>query len=151
MRIKRIRLSVVREGSIPYGETEIRASAQAEEVFRAMLPSGDPREHLMALYLDGKNKPLACHVVSVGTVSASLVHPREVFAPAFQVAASSLIVAHNHPSGDPRPSAEDREVTKRLKEASKILGIILLDHLILGERGIYGGGATYSFAQEGGL
>jgi len=88
------------------------------------------REHFVALYLDGRHRALAHQIVSVGTATASLVHPREVFQPAVLLGACALVVAHNHPSGDPSPSAEDREITERLAQAGKLLGITLLDSIV---------------------
>jgi len=90
----------------------------------------DAREHFVALYLDTRHKPVAHQVVSVGTASASLVHPREVFQPAILVGSSAIIVAHNHPSGDATLSPEDREVTRRLAQAGALLGVPLLDSLV---------------------
>lgn len=90
-------------------------------------------ENFVALLLDTKNKILASPTISVGTISSTLVHPREVFKPAIRAAASGIIVAHNHPSGNTQPSREDIAVTKRLAEASETLGIELLDHVIIGE------------------
>lgn len=93
------------------------------------------REHFRALYLDARRRMLACETISVGTLTASLVHPREVFRPALRLAAASLVVAHNHPSGDPTPSAEDAALTRRLRRAGEILGIELVDHVIIGRWG----------------
>ncbi|MBI2361913.1 MAG: DNA repair protein RadC [Elusimicrobia bacterium] len=95
------------------------------------------KEHFVALYLDATHRPLHRETVSVGTLTASLVHPREVFAPALERPAAALIVAHNHPSGDPEPSREDRETTRRLCEAGRILGLPVLDHLIVAARGYF--------------
>jgi DNA repair protein RadC len=95
----------------------------------------DAREHFVALYLDGRHRPIAHQVVSVGTASGSLVHPREVFQPAILVGACALVVAHNHPSGDPTPSREDREVTRRLVQAGTILGVSVLDSLVFTRAG----------------
>ncbi len=89
------------------------------------------QEHFVALYLNARNELLHRATISIGTVNASLVHPRDVFAPAIEHNATGIIVAHNHPSGDPAPSPEDREVTMRLKDAGKLLGIHLLHHVIL--------------------
>lgn len=89
------------------------------------------QEHFVALYLNARNELLHKKTIGIGTVNASLVHPRDVFAPALNHNASSLIVVHNHPSGDTAPSAEDREVTLRLIEAGKILGIEVLRHIIV--------------------
>jgi DNA repair protein RadC len=74
-------------------------------------------------------------MISQGTLTASLVHPREVFRPALRDAAAALVLVHNHPSGDPTPSAEDREVTARLASAGEILGVRVLDHIVVAERG----------------
>ncbi|TBR20927.1 DNA repair protein RadC [bacterium] len=95
------------------------------------------KEHFVALYLDACHRPLYRETVSVGTLTASLVHPREVFAPALERPAAALIVAHNHPSGDPTPSREDRETTRRLCEAGRILGLPVLDHLVVASRGFF--------------
>lgn len=91
------------------------------------------REHFIALYLNSRSSVIAIEVVSVGTVSASLVHPREVFKGAILFNAATVIVAHNHPSGDPEPSAEDRECTRRLRQAGELLGIPLIDHIVMGK------------------
>ena len=93
------------------------------------------REHFVAFDLNARHQLLARRIVSVGSLSASIVHPREVFQPAVAASAAGLIVAHNHPSGDPEPSPEDVAVTRRLREAGEILGIELLDHLVVAGRG----------------
>ncbi len=93
----------------------------------------EKREHFIALLLDTKNGLLRQITVSVGDLSSSLVHPREVFTPAVRYSAASIIVSHNHPSGDPTPSPEDVQVTARLVEAGELLGITLLDHIIVGD------------------
>jgi DNA repair protein RadC len=94
---------------------------------------GSEQERFFVLLLDGKHALRRIELVSLGTLTTSLVHPREVFRPAVRSAAAALVCAHNHPSGDPEPSAEDVEVTRRLLEAGKLLGIPLLDHVVLGE------------------
>jgi DNA repair protein RadC len=91
------------------------------------------RETVVVVLWNSKNEVLEFPTVSVGTLSASLVHPREVFKPAIRASAAGVILAHNHPSGRVGPSREDREVTRRLKEASEIIGIEVLDHVILGD------------------
>ncbi len=93
------------------------------------------KEHFQALYLDTRRHLLASETISVGTLDSSLVHPREVFRPAVKLGASAVLVAHNHPSGDPSPSAEDLALTNRLDKAAKVLGFTLLDHLIVARRG----------------
>ncbi|MFN8611433.1 MAG: DNA repair protein RadC [Vulcanimicrobiota bacterium] len=95
--------------------------------------AGLRKETFKALYLDGRRRLLRSEVVSVGTLTATLVHPREVFAPALECGAASLVVAHNHPSGDPTPSHEDRLLTERLCQAGRLLGLNLDDHLVIGK------------------
>ncbi|OGN29933.1 MAG: hypothetical protein A3A33_01255 [Candidatus Yanofskybacteria bacterium RIFCSPLOWO2_01_FULL_49_25] len=92
------------------------------------------KEHFVVLYLDSRNQAIQRELVSVGTLNASLVHPREVFEAAIEHHAAQVIVAHNHPSGDTEPSEEDKVVTKRLFEAGQLLGIELLDHIIIANR-----------------
>ncbi|MBU8730408.1 DNA repair protein RadC [Cytobacillus oceanisediminis] len=91
------------------------------------------QEHFVCLYLNTKNQVLHKKTIFIGSLNASIVHPREVFKEAFRRSAASIICIHNHPSGDPTPSREDIEVTKRLAESGKIIGIEVLDHLIIGE------------------
>jgi len=102
------------------------------------------KEHFVTFYLDASHRVIYAEVVSIGTLTASLVHPREVFAPAVAHRAAAIIVAHNHPSGLENPSREDRITTKRLADAGKILGIPLLDHVIVGSRG-----KSMSFREQG--
>jgi DNA repair protein RadC len=90
------------------------------------------REHFVAFLLDARNRVLARETISIGTLSASLVHPREVFGPAIECRAASVIVVHNHPSGDPEPSADDLALTRRLVQAGTLIGIEVLDHLVIG-------------------
>jgi DNA repair protein RadC len=92
-------------------------------------------ERFFVLLLDGRHRLLREVVISQGTLTASLVHPREVFRPALREAAAAVVLAHNHPSGDPTPSTEDREITVRLAEAGALLGIPVLDHVVVAERG----------------
>ena len=93
--------------------------------------AGKTQEHFVMLTLDGANRLINKHLISVGTLTASLVHPREVFAPAIADRAASIIVAHNHPSGELTPSEADKAVTQRLEEAGKLLGIDLKLHIII--------------------
>jgi len=93
--------------------------------------SGCNKERFHALYLDTRRRLLDSQTISIGTLEASLVHPREVFRPALEKSASAILVAHNHPSGDPEPSPEDMALTRRLDKAGRLLGIPLIDHLIL--------------------
>ncbi len=95
------------------------------------------KEHLVAFYLDTQNRLMERQIISVGTLDSSLVHPREVFEPAIRLHASSIIVAHNHPSNKTDPSLQDIEVTKRLKQAGEILGVDLQDHVIISSKDLY--------------
>lgn len=106
----------------------------SEGVFQLMAPKlrGLERETLYVLLLDGKHRLKDCQRVSEGTLTSSLVHPREVFAPALRARAAAVIAVHNHPSGDPEPSTEDLAVTRRLSEAGRLLGVPLLDHVVVG-------------------
>lgn len=103
------------------------------------------KEQFIVILLNTKNKIIGTELISEGSLTASVVHAREVFRPALLQHAAAIIVAHNHPSGDPAPSSEDRNVTRMLVESGKILGIPLLDHLIIGD-GVY-----YSFQEYGAL
>jgi DNA repair protein RadC len=88
------------------------------------------KEYFVVFYLDSRNQLIKKEVISIGTLNTSLVHPREVFEPAIKNFASQIIISHNHPSGENKPSAEDIRTTKRLVEAGKILGIEIIDHVI---------------------
>jgi len=101
------------------------------------------KEYFLVLLLDGKNRIIRRVQVSEGSLNQSIVHPREVFSMAVKESAAALILLHNHPTGDPTPSIEDRTVTKRLREAGEILGIKILDHIIIGD------GAYLSFVESG--
>lgn len=91
------------------------------------------KEHLLIIYLNVKNKEISREIISIGILTANLVHPREIFEPAVKNLAASIIVVHNHPSGETDPSDEDLKVTKQLVEAGKIMGINVLDHLIVSQ------------------
>lgn len=101
------------------------------------------KEYFLALLLDGKNRIIRRVQISEGSLNQSIVHPREVYSPAVKESAAAVILVHNHPTGDPAPSGEDRAVTKRLHEAGEILGIKVLDHIIIGD------GAYLSFVESG--
>lgn len=114
------------------GRPVISSPADVDGLLRGRIANLD-RENFVAVLLNTKNEVLEISTVSVGTLSSSLVHPREVFKPAIRASASSIVLAHNHPSGKVEPSREDREVTKRLTSAAEILGIEVLDHVIMGD------------------
>lgn len=93
------------------------------------------KEHFVIFYLDARNQEIKREIISVGSLNANLVHPREVFEPAVRNLAAQIILAHNNPSGDPEPSEDDLEITKRLVESGKILGIEIIDHIIVAKNG----------------
>jgi len=114
-------------------------------VSRQLLPllDGLDREHFVVLALDARNRPIGANTVSIGSLSASLVHPREIFKFAILANASRIILAHNHPSGDTAPSRDDIELTRRLVDAGTLIGIEVLDHLVIG------GEAFFSLKEKG--
>ena len=120
----------------------IREGADVAELLRPRFHA-EKREHFLVLPLTAKNEVLMVADVSVGTLTNTLVHPREVFEPPIRCGAAHIILAHNHPSGDPAPSAEDHRLTRVLKDAGALLGIPVTDHVILG------GEDFFSFAEEG--
>jgi len=101
------------------------------------------KEHFKLILLNPRNKIIGISTISIGTLNASLVHPREVFKDAITHSAASVVLAHNHPSGDPEPSEDDITITKRLIEAGKILGVEVIDHIIVGKNGFF------SFKEKG--
>jgi len=115
----------------PDGDTTplIRGPESVYELTRDI--RGMNREHFVGFYLNSRNQVLRREIVSIGSLNASIVHPREVFLPAVAMSAASVVLAHNHPSGDPTPSEEDLAITRRLCEAGRILGIDVLDHVIV--------------------
>jgi DNA repair protein RadC len=115
------------------------------DVARMLMPAlrDADREHFVAVLLSTKNHVLDVVTVSVGSLSASIVHPREVLKPAIQASAAAIIVAHNHPTGVPTPSPEDIELTRRLDRAAELIGIRLLDHIVVGD-------GTYESLKESG-
>ena len=114
------------------GRPMISSPADVDRLLRGRIANLD-RENFVAVLLNTKNEVIENPTVSIGTLSTSLVHPREVFKPAVRASAASVILAHNHPSGKVEPSQEDREVTRRIGEAAEVLGIEVLDHVIVGD------------------
>lgn len=96
----------------------------------------EKREHFLVLLLNARHECTAVETISIGSLNASIVHPREVFRPAVLASSASIIVVHNHPSGDPEPSDEDLSITRRLASVGELLGIALLDHVVIGSRGV---------------
>jgi len=95
------------------------------------------KEHFVIFYLDSRNQEIKRETISIGSLNANLVHPREVFEPAVRNLAAQIILAHNHPSGDPTPSEDDLEITKKLIESGKILGIEIIDHIIVAKNDFF--------------
>jgi DNA repair protein RadC len=137
---------LVRRSTIPIHDVRLRNSADCARLIRTYLHGVD-REHFVVLMVNRRNEVIGINTVSMGSLTGSIVSPREVFKPAILANAAALICAHNHPSGNPQPSPEDRHLTERLHEAGKLLDIQLLDHIIIGD----GTEAYYSFADHGTL
>jgi len=106
---------------------------EPRDVYRLMRPrlKDADREHFYALLLNTKNTVLAVELISIGSLNASIVHPREVLKPAIVASAASILLVHNHPTGDPAPSREDVEFTRRMAKCGELIGIELLDHVIV--------------------
>lgn len=130
-RIPVVKVELVREKNIMVEYKQITSAEDVAKLLFSYLDRSD-REHFVVLLLDTKHRILGINTVSIGILDASIVHPREVYKPAILTGANAIIVGHNHPSGDPTPSLEDVNVTKRLKEAGRIIGIELLDHIVVG-------------------
>lgn len=143
-RVSIYRVALVRESSMATAAERIGGSHEAADVVRRHL-SGIDREHFVVLLLNRKNALIGINTVSVGSLTASVVSPREVFKPAILGNAAAIVCAHNHPSGDPQPSQEDRELTMRLVQGGKLLGIEVLDHVIIGD----GTPRYFSFSDNG--
>jgi len=128
----------------PEGFTTAKFSSPSQvfEMFSEL--QTEAKEHFITLHLDGKNRIVAMDRVSSGSLNQSIVHPREVFKTALLSSAAAIILVHNHPSGDPTPSQDDLDVTRRLKDAGELLGIKVLDHIIVGK-------TYYSFTESGHL
>jgi DNA repair protein RadC len=126
------KVTLVHEAAISIPRPQLRSSKDVAEVLQRFLKETD-REHFLVILLDRKNRLIGINTVSIGSLTASIVHPREVFKAAILANAAALICGHNHPSGDPQPSQEDRVLTARLVAAGQLLGIEVLDHLVLGD------------------
>ncbi len=118
------------------GEKPKQVLKSPEDVAAVMMSKlkGKKKEHFWVICLDTRNRPISRRQVSIGSLDTSIVHPREVFKEAVSSSAASVIFVHNHPSGDPEPSKEDIELTKRLVQAGEIIGIDVLDHIIVCDR-----------------
>ena len=142
-RVDIVSLKMVKESSRLYKPRHINTPQDAATLIRDLLADSD-REKIMAICLDSKNQPTCITTVSIGTLTSSTAHPREIFKTAITSNSAGIILAHNHPSGDLSPSRDDIKTTERLKEAGDLLGIDLLDHLIIGQ-----GDRYLSFREQG--
>ncbi len=143
MRVPLFTQAIVKTGSAEV-PAYVGTVAAVITLFRSMVREDVLQEHCVAVALNAKLRRIGAWIVSIGTLSESVVHPREVFRPAIVLGAYAIAVAHNHPSGDPTPSIQDNEVTRRLAAAGTLLGIPLIDHVVIGE-----GDAFYSYCQRG--
>jgi DNA repair protein RadC len=112
-------------------ERTLQTPEEAYKLLKRRIGKRD-REHFVTVLLSARNSVLGIETVSVGSLNASIVHPREVFKPAILQSAAAMVLAHNHPSGDPDPSEDDLAITRRLVEVGELLGITVLDHVIVG-------------------
>jgi len=132
-RLKTFQVQFVGEPQQYPEDSSCRSSEQVASVARGIYQTLDAdKEHFLLLVLNNKNRVNGFKVISTGTLTASLVHPREVWRSALHLCAAAVVFVHNHPSGDPAPSPEDQEITRRLKETGEVLGIRVLDHVVLG-------------------
>lgn len=131
-----VSIKMVRESSVLYKIRRISEPRDIVDLGKKFLDELD-REELIVACLNAKNEVNSVNVVSIGSLNNSIVHPREVFKTAILSNAASIVMIHNHPSGDVTPSKEDKEITLRIKESGTILGICLLDHIIIGNDTYY--------------
>lgn len=131
-RVQVVRIQMVKERNEYYDFKAIRSPEDGYKILREFIGDAD-REMFVVACLNNKNEIVNLLVVHIGSLNASIVQPREVFKTAILSNAAFIICAHNHPSGHPEPSREDIEMTKRLAEAGRLLGIELLDHIIVGD------------------
>ena len=135
MRINKLTVKLVKEQGVNYNHNpKVTSPSEVVKVLNTLYDlENEPTENMVMLLLDTKYKIIGSTLISKGTVNASLVSPREVFQQALLGNAVSILIAHNHPSGNPTPSNEDVEVTKRLVKGGKLIGVNLLDHIIIGD------------------
>lgn len=149
MRVYEAKL-VYKATSFEVGATALNTPESVYAYMRDILDAFPMQEAFHVILLNRKNRPLGRTLVTLGTAGSTLVHPREVFRPAILAGASAIVCTHNHPSGDPAPSAADARVTRQLREAAQVIEIELLDHVILGHRDADPAGAGwYSFRSAG--
>src|SRR5690554_3621770 len=130
--MKKVSIKLVKEAELDYGVDRLTSPADAARVLRKYIGDAD-REMFVVICLDIKNQLNSIITVSIGTLTSSLSHPREIFKPAILANAAAIIIGHNHPSGIPDPSKDDINITKKVQKAGDIMGIDLLDHIIIGD------------------
>ena len=140
--VPRYRITLVRENRAMPSSSPLTTSVVAAAILRPLF-AGLDREQFLVCGLDAKHSIIGVNIVSIGSLSLAIVHPREVFKPLILMNAAAWICSHNHPSGDVAPSQEDRVLTSRLRQGADLLGIRLLDHFILTDE------HYYSFADQG--
>ena len=134
VKIENVRIKLVRESAGLYCNNYISSPEDAAEIAAKFFEDmATDREVFAVMLLDTKNRVIGINVVSVGSLTASVVHPREVFKAACLANATNIILTHNHPSGDPAPSKEDISITSRLVQAGRLMDIPVLDHIIIGD------------------
>ena len=134
VKIENVRIKLVKESAGLYCSNYISSPEDATEIAAKFFEDmNSDREVFSVILLDVKNRVIGINVVSIGSLSASVVHPREVFKAAILANAASIILTHNHPSGDPAPSKEDISITARLVQAGRLMDIPVLDHIIIGD------------------
>lgn len=131
-RLPRVRVELIRDGSVRVPTRSCAHSGDAARIIREHIGGAD-REQFVVIALDSNNRAIAIHTATVGTLGHALITPREVFKFALLANASAVILGHNHPSGNPRPSDEDIQATKRLASAGQVVGITVVDHVIVTE------------------
>jgi len=141
-RVDIVKIKMVKESSILYAKRKINSPSDGVDLVKDFL-DGEDRECVMAVFVNTKNEPTAIHTVSIGNLNYAIIHPRELMKVAIISNSAAILLFHNHPSGDCRPSQEDISITKRLVEAGNIMGIRIMDHCIIGENGEF-----YSFKEN---
>ena len=140
----RVRLVTLEQTALAVSEAAaVNCPNRAADAAREIIGAKD-REHFVVMHLDARHRMVSAEVVSVGTLTASLVHPREVFKGAFLANAAGIICAHNHPSGDLTPSVEDKALCDRLREVSALLGVPMLDFIIVSDTDSWSGREHWS-------
>lgn len=141
-RVKRTRIDIVtvkqvkERGGLYNVPDKVQSPQDAHDIIQTVLDlNSEASEKFGIIALDSKNKVNGIHILSIGSLNASIVHPREVFKQAMLNNSASIVCFHNHPSGDPAPSPEDIELTKRIAQVGEIIGIEVLDHIIIGDNG----------------